>query len=102
VAYVSPELAAATPRSKAFFEGAPTIAIEILSPSDKQEDVDDRIDTYLKSGVPLIWIIQPGFSTVTVYRPDDVPKLYTIRDEITTEPHLPGFRAAISEIFEDC
>ncbi len=100
-AYASPELAAATPRSQAIFEGSPTLAVEILSPSDKQEDIDDKVATYLASGVPLVWVVQARFRTVTAYRPDAEPRLYTIRDEIDAEPHLPGFRAAVATIFED-
>jgi Uma2 family endonuclease len=101
LAYVSPELAAATPKSNTYFDGVPTLAVEILPPSDKQEDIEDKITTYLDAGVPLVWIIQPRFRTVTVYRPDAVPRLFTIEDDITAEPHLPGFRAAVAEMFED-
>jgi Uma2 family endonuclease len=101
VAYVSPELAAATPESQATFKGAPTLAAEVISPSDKQEDIDDKVAAYLAAGVPHIWVVQPRFRTVTVYRPDSVPRLYSIEDEIDAEPHMPGFRAAVASIFED-
>lgn len=101
VAYVSPELAAATPKSQAIFEGAPTLAAEVLSPSDKQEDIEDKIAAYLGAGVPHIWIVQPRFRTVTVYRPDVPPRLYNVGEEIDAEPHLPGFRAPVARIFED-
>ena len=101
VAYVAPELAAATPESQAIFQGAPTLAVEILSPSDKQEDIDDKVAAYLAAGVPIVWVVQPRFRTVTVYRPDALPSLYNVGDEIDAEPHLPGFRAAVAMIFED-
>lgn len=101
VAYVSPELAAATPRTQAVFEGSPTLAVEVLSPSDKQEDVDDKIASYLAANVSHIWVVQPRFRTVTAYRPDALPRLYNVGDEIDAEPHLPGFRAAVATIFED-
>jgi Uma2 family endonuclease len=101
VAYVSPELAAATPESQAVFKGSPTLAVEVLSPSDKQEDIEDKVAAYLAAGVPFVWIAQPRFRTVTVYRPDAQPRLYNVEDEIDAEPHLPGFRAAVAMIFED-
>jgi Uma2 family endonuclease len=44
VAYVSPETIANTPETSAFFEGPPTLAVEILSPSDAQEDIDEKVD----------------------------------------------------------
>src|SRR4051812_23021444 len=39
VAYVSADVIANSPDSSAFFEGAPILAVEILSPSDRNEDV---------------------------------------------------------------
>jgi Uma2 family endonuclease len=100
-AYASPELAAATPKSQSTFDGSPALAVEILSPSDKQEDIDDKIDIYLAAGVPLVWIIQPRFCTVTVYRPDAEPRLYTIRDIIDAGPHLPCLRLPVASLFQD-
>jgi Uma2 family endonuclease len=101
VAYASPELAAATPTNQSSFEGSPSLAVEILSPSDRIGDIDDKIATYLDASVPLVWVVHPRFRTVTVYRPDSQPQMFTVHDEIAAEPHLPGFRAAVAAIFED-
>lgn len=101
VAYISPELASATPLSNAIYDGHPTLAVEVLSPSGRQDDIDDKIAAYLEAGVPRVWVIQHRFETVTVYRPDGPPRLYNIDDEIDAEPHLPGFRAPVAAIFED-
>ena len=101
IAYVSPELVASTPESQDFFHGSPTLAVEIATLFDKPEHIDDRVGAFLEAGVPLVWVIRSDISTVTAYRPDAEPRLYTIRDEIDAEPHLPGFRAAVATIFED-
>ena len=37
----------------------PFICIEILSPEDRMERVQDRIDDYIGLGVPNIWVINP-------------------------------------------
>ena len=99
VAYVSAERLAANPDRAAWIEGPPLLAVEILSPSDTQETIDEKIEVYLESGVALIWIVDPRFRTVRVYRPDAEPSLYNADHEITAEPHLPGFRAAVSAFF---
>jgi len=101
VAYVSAALAAATPESQAYYDGSPTLAVEILSPSDRLEDVDKKVETYLEAGVPLVWVVHPRARTITVYRPGALPKMFTVEDEITDEGHLPGFRAAVSDAFDD-
>ena len=42
---------------------------EVLSPSDTQEEIVERVEEYLACGVPLVWIFNPYFKTVTVHRP---------------------------------
>ena len=63
------------------------------------QDVMGKIEEYLQTGVKLVWCVEPTLSTVTVYRPDAAPATFNLHDEITAEPHLPGFRVAVAEIF---
>lgn len=99
VAYVTTEQAAATPPNASVIEGAPLLAVEILSPSDQTDDAADKIEEYLRSGVLLVWRVEPRVRLITVFRPDAAPRSFNIQDELTAEPHLPGFRVAVSEIF---
>jgi Uma2 family endonuclease len=100
VAYISSETAKANPDDAFIIEGVPVLAVEILSPSDKQADVFEKVQDYLDAGVPLVWLAEPVFKTVTVYRPGFEPQMFTSRQELTAEPHLPGFRALVLSIFE--
>jgi len=99
VAYISPQLAQATAANASIIDGPPVLAVEILSPSDKQENILEKVHDYLESGVPLVWIVEPDFRTVTVYRPDAPPALFNASQELTAEPHLPGFRTAVAALF---
>jgi Uma2 family endonuclease len=98
VAYVSAEIAAKEP-GLAFFEGPPVLAVEILSPSDKQEEIDEKVALYLELGVAIVWVVNPVFRTVSVYRPGELPVLFNESQVITAEPHLPGFRAEVAKFF---
>jgi Uma2 family endonuclease len=100
VAYVSAELENSTPRRAKVVEGAPTIAVEVMSPSEKREDVVERIEEYLDVGVAQVWIADPDFQTLTVYRGDAEPVLYSRHQELTAEAVLPGFRVKVAELFE--
>ena len=100
VAYVSAGLVAATAEEAAFFDGAPVLAVEILSPSNTQEEIDDKVALYLKSGVPIVWVINTRYRTITIYRPDAEPELVNALGELTAEPHLPGFRVEARLVFE--
>jgi Uma2 family endonuclease len=98
VAYVSAEVAAHHPDAP-YFEGPPILAVEILSPSDKQEEIDEKIQLYLESGVAIVWVVHPRFKTVTVYRPASDPMMFSGSQELTAEPHLPAFRVSLSRFF---
>ena len=71
------------------------------SPSDKQEEVLAKVREYLDVGVPLTWVVEPVFQTVTVYRPNDRPKLYSGTDVLTGENQMPGFSITVQDIFEN-
>jgi Uma2 family endonuclease len=98
VAYVSAEVVAQHPDSP-YFEGPPVLAVEILSPSDKQEEIDEKIELYLECGVRVVWIVNPRLKTLTAYRPDAAPALYHGVQVLDAEPHMPGFRLTLSELF---
>ncbi len=64
------------------------------------EDVNEKIDAYLSAGVAIVWIVDPYYRTVRVHRPDAEPELFNVRHELTAEPQLPGFRVAVSRLFD--
>ena len=99
VAYVSAEVVAQTPETSVFFEGPPVLAVEILSPSDQHEEITDKVRAYLDAGVALVWLVDPDFRTVLVHRPGAEPELFNVRQEISADPHLPGFRIPVAKIF---
>ena len=99
VVYIAANLTMQEADETTLIDGVPTLIVEILSPSDTIEDIKDKIDLYQKVAVPLVWVIDPYDRTVTIYRLDAEPELVNIRQELTAEPHLPGFRVAAAEIF---
>jgi Uma2 family endonuclease len=99
VAYVSAELAAKTPADAFLVDGPPALAVEILSPKDRHEDIVAKVQEYLGSGVSLVWIVDPDLRTVTVYRADVPPVLFNDSQELSGEPFLPGFRAPVADVF---
>jgi len=100
VVYVSPEVVARQTDETTLVEGVPVLAVEILSPSTTQEVIDEKLDEYQRARVVLVWVIDPHDRTVTVYCPDTPPVLFNAEQELTAEPHLPGFRVAVARLFE--
>lgn len=99
VVYVDAELAAQEPDDTNLIDGVPVLVVEILSPSDTQENIDEKIDDYLAAGVRLVWVIDPHDKTVLIYRPGAEPQLVTIAQELTADAELPSFRVQAGQLF---
>ena len=48
-------------------EGAPTLVVEILSPSTIQIDRSVKFQLYVRHGVPYYWIVDPDGHTIEAY-----------------------------------
>lgn len=51
--------------------GAPELVIEVLSPSNPQNDKIYKLNQYEKSGVQEYWIVDPNYQIVEVYLLED-------------------------------
>lgn len=99
IAYVAQEILDRQTDESTMIDGAPTLAIEVLSPSDTVEGIQEKIEALLSAGTACVWIVDPHFETIQEYRKGRKSKLFTTDDEITVEPEMPGFRVAVSRIF---
>ena len=58
--YRIPDICVTTERGKGqILRQAPLLCIEILSPEDRASRIEDKIDDYLRFGVPHVWLIDP-------------------------------------------
>src|SRR4051794_36515597 len=48
---------------------APDLAVEVVSPNDRFDEVMTKVEKYLAGGVRLIWLVQPLHKRVLIYRP---------------------------------
>lgn len=100
VVYVSADVLTRQAANTTIVDGVPILAVEILSPSDMVEAVNEKIDSYLDAGVPWVWIPEPHRRTVTTYRPGAEPELFTPRDTLSDDSLLPGFRVTVAKLFD--
>ena len=79
---------------------APDLVAEVLSPGDRERDVQAKVADWLTAGTLLVWIIDPIGRVVRVYRPDASVTTVVVTDELNGESVLPGFVMRVSELFE--
>jgi Uma2 family endonuclease len=85
-----------------FLEGAPDLAVEVLSPNNTIAEIEDKITEYFENGSSLVWVISPKQKYIMVYKSAQEPdRLLKSGDILEAEPLIPGFNLAISELFEN-
>ncbi len=102
---VQPDLVVVCDRSqitKGHIEGAPTLAVEILSPSSVRHDKVRKARLYAAAGVQEYWILQPYPAMVEVLSLDGptfrLHGAYTDQ-EILTSSVFPDLTINLSELF---
>jgi len=99
IAYFSQEIFDRQTEEIMLVDGAPILAVEILSPSDTQQNIREKTEVYLDSGAKLVWNVDPHSKTITVVGQDRLPVLYNITQTITGDPWLPGLSIPVKDVF---
>jgi Uma2 family endonuclease len=79
---------------------APDLAVEVLSPNDRDELVLEKVREWLTAGSQAVWTVDPRAKTVTIYRPHAEPVTLTENQTIDGGDVLPGFMCRVAEFFE--
>jgi Uma2 family endonuclease len=85
--------------SSAPVETAPDFAIEVLSPGGRPGKLLERVSFYMRTGVSLLWVVDPVDEQVTVYRPGESPLTFRNPATILAEPVLPEFELDLAALF---
>jgi Uma2 family endonuclease len=82
----------------AYIDGAPDLAIEVLSTHDRKREVQAKIREYLDAGGGMVILIDPENETADVHTPNAVTHL-SAADVIDGGEVVPGWRLPLSELF---
>jgi Uma2 family endonuclease len=100
VAFISRERLDPVGFTVRFFPGAPDLAIEVLSPSNRPGEIHGKVADYLAAGARLVWVVDPQRRRVTVYRSLLAPRTLGEEDALDGEDVLPGFSVRAGDLFE--
>ena len=100
VYFVSAETLPLDVKVQGYLEVVPELVVEIVSPSDQQQAVNDKTTMWLSHGVSMVVEVYPADRTVMVHRPGAATVTLTGDDVLDGGDVLPGFTLPLSEIFD--
>lgn len=74
-----------------FWEQAPDLAVEVVSPSETANEVREKVQDYLAAGTALAIVIYPKTRELVAHTPDDLARSYHTDDTFAAPDVLPGF-----------
>lgn len=83
---------------EAWNPNAPDLAVEVLSPSNTDDEMRIKLVNYLNAGTTVL-VADPEPATIEVYVPGQPPQKLTVDDTLTLEHLLPGFTLALKDCF---
>jgi len=99
VAFVSHSRIERAGAFRGYFPGAPDLAVEVLSPSERAADVHAKIGDYLAAGARLVWVIDISRQQVRVHRSLLRPVILEETAMLEGDDVLPGFSVRVARLF---
>jgi Uma2 family endonuclease len=89
----------AVPRASAW-DVVPDLAVEVVSPTNSAEEIDEKIVDYFAAGVRLVWVLYPNSGRVYVCKSAKHIDVLERTEELDGSDVLPGFRLPIQSLFD--
>jgi len=85
---------------KTYLSVSPELLFEVRSPSDRMSKILIKVGEFLDADVLCVCVVDPETETITVYRPDQPPKVLNKTDILDLHDILPNFRVEVRRFFE--
>lgn len=99
-AFVSRERLGSAPPPKKFWPFAPDLAVEVVSPSDTAESIQERVRDWFAGGTKRVWIVYPGTRAVHVHSSPINVRIVQSGETLADGDLLPGFGCPVVALFD--
>jgi Uma2 family endonuclease len=82
-----------------YWSGAPDLAVEVVSPSDRGPQVEAKALDWLDAGAQAVVVLDPPNRTAVVYRPSSDAETLVLGDTLDLGDVVPGFVVPAAELF---
>ena len=88
-------------RYRGAIKGAPELAVEIISPSESAEDVDEKVELYLAAGARTVWVVWPNTRHVLIHYANGEVRKAGLGGFLDAPDVLPGAKIPVDSIFPE-
>ena len=85
----------------AVWDMVPDMAIEIVSPTNTADHVQEKIHEYFAAGVRRVWVVYPRQQEIYVYASPTEIQVLQLGHDLDGGDLIPGFRLPLAALFED-
>ena len=82
-----------------YWQGAPDLAVEVLSPTDNRPQARMKVSDWLTAGASQVWVVSPKLRTISIYRSITDITTLSQKDTLEVVDLFPGFKLAVAEVF---
>lgn len=82
-----------------YFEGAPDLVVEVLSPDDRASYAQTKALQWLDGGARMVIVLDPAKRVATIWRDRKNIRLLTDLETLEGEDVLPGWSLTLAELF---
>jgi Uma2 family endonuclease len=84
-----------------FLRGAPDLAIEIVSPSNRLKEIAEKVAEYLATGARAAWVVYPKSRTIAVHTSPSGATVLGLADMLDGGDVIPGLLLPVAALFAE-
>ena len=87
------------PEEDAAWNVVPDLAVEVVSPTDRIENLAEKLEEYFRAGVQLVWVVLPRQRLAYVFDSPDTMRIVRLGGSLSGGTVLPGFDLPLARLF---
>jgi Uma2 family endonuclease len=99
LAFVSTSRLPHGPPERGFLGFVPDLCVEIISPSNRADEIQEKVLDYLNGGASLVWVVNPELRTLAEHRSGRRDRVLGVDGEVEGYDVVPGLHLPLVELF---
>jgi Uma2 family endonuclease len=80
---------------------SPDLAVEVISPFETAEDIQEKVEDYLRAGTSQVWTVYRKTRSVVIHYANRSTSVLRETDNLEGGDLLPGFSVPVAKLFSE-